>query len=268
MNSVLNKVLAETIEQSETDELFSRLSAIKGISDNPMGVEIQKFGNATAFSVKNIPGPSFNTVKGLKDEDKNFIPEIIEFYNKKEIPVKFELSPSQVSSELLKQLNSEGFYQNDFHSSLYTSLPSGLNLIDSTVSVRRLEKNEIDIFAEIYIAGFQLPNFLKNGIAQNNEILFDSENWQFYLASLGNEPAGIGVLFIKDGIGTLAAATTIPNLRNKGVQNALIMERLKDAKLMGSKLVTGQAKFGSTSQNNMEKVGLSIAYTKAIWIKK
>ena len=268
MNSVLNKRLAEAIEQLETDELFSRLSAIKEISGNPMGVEIQKVGNATAFSVKNIPGPSFNTVKGLTDEDKKLIPEIIEFYNKKEIPVKFEISPSHISFELLEQLTRAGFYQNDFHTSLYTSLPPSLNLSESPISVRRLEKNEMDTFAEIYIAGFEMPGFLKSGIAQNNAILFDSENWYFYLASLGGVPAGIGVLFIKDGAGTLAAAATIPSFRNKGVQNALIIERLKTAKLMGCKLVTGQAKFGSTSQNNMEKAGLSIAYTKAIWIKR
>lgn len=268
MNSVLNKRLAEAVEQSETDELFSRLSSIKEISGNPMGVEIQKFGNATAFSVKNIPGPSFNTVKGLTDEDKKMIPEIIEFYSNKEIPVKFEVTPSQSSSELLEQLAKAGFYQNDFHTSLYTSLPPSLNWIDSPISVRRLEKHEMDVFAEIYIAGFEMPGFLKSGIAQNNKILFDSENWYFYLASLGDVSAGTGVLFIKDGVGTLAAATTIPSFRNKGIQNALIIERLKTAKLMGCNLVTGQAKFGSTSQNNMEKAGLSIAYTKAIWLKR
>ena len=66
MTLVLNGGLVEAIEQSEVDVLHSRLTAIKGINGNPMGVDIQKFGNATAFSVKNIPGPSFNTVKGFQ----------------------------------------------------------------------------------------------------------------------------------------------------------------------------------------------------------
>src|SRR5690606_471578 len=112
MNLVLNKQLAEAIEQSETEELFSRLSAIQEISRNPMGVEMQKMGNATAFTVKNIPGPSFNTVKGLRDEDAKLIPQIVEFYDSKEIPVKFELAPTHCSTKLLQQLAEAGFYQN------------------------------------------------------------------------------------------------------------------------------------------------------------
>ena len=56
LSLVLNKNLVASIEQSEIDVLHSRLTAIKGISGDPMGVNIQKFGNATAFSVENIPG--------------------------------------------------------------------------------------------------------------------------------------------------------------------------------------------------------------------
>ena len=101
MNLVLTKGLAETVEQSEIDALHSRLTAIKEINGNPMGVDIKRFGNATAFSVKNIPGPSFNTVKGLKDGDEKYIDNIIDFYSNKEIPVRFELTPAHTSSDFL-----------------------------------------------------------------------------------------------------------------------------------------------------------------------
>jgi GNAT superfamily N-acetyltransferase len=113
-----------------------------------------------------------------------------------------------------------------------------------------------------------MPAFLKNGVAQNNEILYDNKNWTFFLASYENMPAGIGVLFIKDRIATLAAAATIPELRNIGIQSALLKHRIHQAKLQECDLIVGQAKFGSVSQNNMERVGLKIAYTKAIWIKR
>ena len=268
MEFVLTKELAKTVEQSEIDALHSRLTAIQGISGNPMGVEIKRFGNATAFSVKGIPGPSFNTVKGLKEGDEKSLEDIIGFYNSREIPVRFELTPAHASADLLTYLSKKGFYQMDFHASLYASLSLGLNPIDPKISIRKLERSEFDIFAEVYVAGFQMPLFLKSGIAQNNEILYDNENWTFYLASIENEPAGIGVLFSKDGIGTLAAAATVPHFRNRGIQRALIIERLKEAKLLNGKLVVGQAKFGSVSQNNMERAGLKMAYTKAIWIQQ
>ena len=84
MVTVLTNSLAYRIEQSEVDTLQSRLYGIRSIPANPLGVEIKRFGNATAFSVQNIPGPSFNTVKGLTDEDEREEAGILEFYQQKE----------------------------------------------------------------------------------------------------------------------------------------------------------------------------------------
>jgi hypothetical protein len=268
INVILTKELAETIEQSEVDTLYSRLTTMQAIKGNPMGVDIKRFGNATAFSVKNIPGPSFNTVKGLTDEDERFVDQLIEFYTTREIPVRFELTPTHVSSDLLTYLNKAGFYQSDFHTTLYGSLMQNAVAVDEKIAIRELESHEFDLFAEIYTQGFQMPAFLQSGIAQNNAILHGNDHWTFYLASVDDEPAGIGVVFVKDGIATLAAAATVPHLRNKGVQLALIQQRIHHAKTLHSRLIIGQAKFGSISQNNMERAELKIAYTKSIWIQQ
>jgi len=270
MTRVSNKELGVRLENSEIDTLWSRLTAIQEINGNPMGVEIQKFGDAAAFSVTNIPGPSFNTVKGLTDHDKKYVEDIIHFYNQKEIPVRFELTPAHVSPDLLTYLNQLGFYQLDFHTSLY-KVPEAMlseEIIEPEISIRELKKDEFDTFAEIYTNGFQMPASLKSGVAQNNKILYHHQNWTFYLASIDNIPAGIGVLFIKERVATLAAAATIPSLRRKGIQSALIKKRINQAFLEECDLIAGQARFGSTSQTNMEKAGMKIAYTKAIWVKK
>lgn len=268
MKLILTKALAETIEQSEVDVLYSRLTTIQAIEGNPMGVDIQRFGNATAFFVKKIPGPSFNTVKGLKDGDEQFLDQLIQFYEEREIPIQFELTPAHISSDLLTRLHQAGFYQSNFHMALYGSLTENAVAFDEGITVRRLESHEFNLFAEIYAQGFQMPAFLQSGIAQNNAILHDNDHWTFYLASIDDEPAGIGVLFVKDGIATLAAAATVPHLRNKGVQQALIQQRIQHAKALYGRLVVGQAEFGSVSQNNMERAGLKIAYTKAIWVRQ
>jgi hypothetical protein len=268
MTLVLNGGLVEAIEQSEVDVLHSRLSAIKGINGNPMDVDIQKFGNATAFSVKNIPGPSFNLVKGFRDGDEKVVSDIIDYYHGREIPVRFELTPAHASPALLTYLSEVGFYQNDFKTTLYAELSSEIKSIDPQITLRRLKRNEFELYAEIYVKGFQMPEFLKDGIAQNNEVLYDNDNWNFFLASINEEPAGIGVLFNGNGIATLAAAATVPDLRSKGVHTAFIQERINQAKLLNCTLVVGQAKFASVSQNNMERAGMKVAYTRAIWVKR
>lgn len=270
MSLFVTKELGERLEDAEVITLFSRLSAIKEIDGNPMQVDIQRFGNATAFSAKNIPGPAFNTVKGLKEGDQPYIDQIIQFYNNKNIPVRFELTPAHTSSELLTYLNKKGFYQIDFHSSLYMPLKLELDkqLMIHDIPIREIKKEEFSIFSEIYTKGFGMPSFLQGAVAQNNAVLFDHPGWTFYLAFLQGTPIGLGVLHINNHIATLSAATTIPSFRNNGVQSALIKQRMYKALVKNCELITGQAKYGSVSQNNMERAGMKLAYTKAIWVNK
>lgn len=268
MKDVLTKSLAQTIEQSEIDTLVSRLNGIRSIGSNPMGAEVKRFGNATAFSVQNIPGPSFNTVKGITDEDINQIDSILDFYQKKGIPAQFEITPAHASSSLMTHLTGKGFYQSGFHTSLFSELSTMGEKMASPISIRKLAGNEFDIFASIYAKGFNMPAFLKEGIAQNNGVLHDNKNWTFYLASIEGEPAGIGVIFIQDNVANLAAAATLPTMRHKGIHQALINKRVQQAIISNCNLIVGQAAFGNVSQNNMEKAGMRIAYTKAIWVQK
>ncbi len=49
------------------------------------------------------------------------------------------------------------------------------------------------------------------------------------------------------------------------MQTALIAVRIAEAEAAGCDLVCSQAAFGSPSQRNLERAGLSVAYTKAVW---
>ena len=207
-------------------------------------------------------------MKGITDEDINQIDRILEFYKQKKIPVQYELTLAYASSNLMRYLTEMGFGQSDFHTTLYRETSKMSGHLKSAISIGRLEKNEFDVFANIYAEGFNMPSFLKDGIAQNNKVLYDNKHWVFYLASVEDQTVGIGVVFIKDKLANLAAATTLPAMRNHGVHQALINKRIKQAFLMDCDLIVGQAKFGSISQNNMERCGMRIAYTKAIWVPK
>jgi len=46
---------------------------------------------------------------------------------------------------------------------------------------------------------------------------------------------------------------------------ALIQQRIVDAAHAGCTLVVTQTRAGTTSQRNMERAGLRVAYTKTIW---
>src|SRR5690625_984821 len=262
---VLTKELARNIEHSEIEALESRLTAIKGISGNPMGIVIEKFGNATAFSAKNIPGPSFNTVKGLSGQDIHYIDNILEFYREKDIPVRIEITPTHSSNDLFTILANKGLFQCGFHTVLYGADYKIPEISNPLITIRPLAKNEFDLFADIYTQGFKMPSLLKESIAKNNEVLHDNPSWTFCIANYQNKYVVLAVLFVHHGIGTLAASTTVPDFRGKGIHKALITKRFEKASTQNVHIVVGQAKYGSISQNNMEKLGMKVAYTKAIW---
>lgn len=270
MTFLVSKENAVMVEQSEIDALEDRLTLVKELEGNPMGVEIKKFGNAVAFSVKNIPGPSFNTIKGICNNNIGDIDSMLDFYSSRDIPARFEITPTKSTTELLRTLSINGYFQSGFHTSLYQSMDVDLKLNNEpqpSILIEEISKNDFDIYGEIYTKGFGMPSFLKGNVTENNKILLNNGKWTFYMASVKGEPAGVGVLFVKNGVGTLAASATVPELRNKGVQTALIKKRIEKAIELNYTLIVGQAAYGSVSQKNMERAGLKIAYTNAIWEK-
>jgi ribosomal protein S18 acetylase RimI-like enzyme len=266
MTLVMTVDLAMRIETSERNALNSRLTAVSDQEGNPMGIEICEIGGATLFATKGIPGPSYNKVLGITDRDTPFLEEIIDFYRKKNIPCIFELIPGCVTDELFQALSTKGGYQKGFHTALYRNLIEEQEVaMNINIQIRELEIDEFMLFGQIYCKGFGMPDFLSRGVAENNQVLYENKKWKHYLATIDGETAGVGVLFLSDNTANLAAAATLPEYRGKGCQSALINRRISDAIKDNCELIVGQAVFASTSMTNMQRQGMQIAYTKAIW---
>ncbi|WP_439873788.1 GNAT family N-acetyltransferase [Bacillus mycoides] len=268
MTTVMTLNTAQEIENAEIHMLSSRLALLQAISGNPMQVQMKKFGSATAFSSKVIAGPAFNTVKGVTFTTTDELDEIISYYQSLQIPCRFEITPAQGTAELFQYLSQKGFYQSSFHTAVYSKPKEDPSLLPSNILVRKLKETEFDIFADIYVCGFNMPSFTKDGVRQNNEILYNKPGWHFFIAEVQNIPAGIGVLYVNKGIASLAASATLPEFQRKGCHTALIQKRIETAIATDCHLIVGQARFGSVSQNNMERAHMKIAYTKSIWTAK
>lgn len=268
MTTVMTLNTAQEIENAEIHMLSSRLALLQAISGNPMQVQMKKFGSATAFSSKVIIGPAFNTVKGVTFTTTGELDEIISYYHSLQIPCRFEITPAQGTAELFQYLSQKEFYQSSFHTALYSIPREDPSPLPTNISVRQLKENEFDIFADIYVRGFHIPSFTKDGVRQNNEILYNKPGWHFFIAEVQNTPASIGVLYINNGIASLAASATLPEFQRKGCHTALIQKRIETAITSNCHLIVGQARFDSSSQNNMERAHMKIAYTKSIWTTK
>ncbi|AFH63674.2 acetyltransferase [Paenibacillus caseinilyticus] len=263
---------AVRVEEAEIRAVASRLTAIGEQEGNPHGVQVRRFGRVHAFLVKGIPDLYFNSVRGLGLEEgsEERIDEILDFYAEHGASCRFDIVPFGAQPELLRKLAERGYGQYGFHTALYGVVPElGLptDPRDGQVIVRPLREDEFDLYAEIYSASFGMPAFLQPAVAANNRVLHGRAGWRFYLALYGDEPAAIGALRMEDGIGSLAAAATLPAFRRLGCQSALLLERLEEAARSACGLLVGQAAFGSASQANMERIGMKVAYTKSLWRK-
>ena len=112
-----------------------------------------------------------------------------------------------------------------------------------------------------------MPLSAKQHFVNNNIGLLNRAGWKIFLGYLNGIPAGVAVMHISSGIASLTLAATHPEYRNQGLQTALINRRLFEAYKAGCELVTAQASFGSTSQNNMERAGMQIAWTRSTFIQ-
>jgi GNAT superfamily N-acetyltransferase len=86
-----------------------------------------------------------------------------------------------------------------------------------------------------------------------------------FLAELDGQPGAAGVLCIHDGVALFGGSATIPEMRRRGLQAALIEERMRYAFDHGCDLAVMVAEAGSDSQRNAERKGFRIAYTRTKW---
>lgn len=265
---VVTKALAEQLEQSEIDYMVSRVTAIREREGNPEGVELKKFGKATAFYIKTMPWGSFNTVKGITLEDLDKVDEIIDFYHERDRQCQFEIIPSKSNSELLQYLASRGFHHNAFHTSMY-GLPNDASPnYPSNLIIREIEENEFELYGKLHCLGSGLAESGAKYVAANNKILFRQSGWRFFLGFVNDTPAGVAVMYISNGIASFTFAATLPEFRRQGLQSAFLHKRMYEAALEKCELVVSQCAYASTSQNNMERAGMRIGYTRATWIEK
>ena len=87
-------------------------------------------------------------------------------------------------------------------------------------------------------------------------------NVECYLARVDGAVAGGATLAIREGVAGLFGASTLPAFRNRGVQTALLKERLRRAVTENCDLAVCIAQPGSSSQSNVVRQGFSVLYTR------
>ena len=89
-----------------------------------------------------------------------------------------------------------------------------------------------------------------------------------WLARVEGEPAGGAALLTHEGLALFAGDATLPPLRGRGVQTALILARLAEAARAGCDLSAACTQPGSASQRNYERHGFRVVYARTLMVRE
>jgi hypothetical protein len=133
-------------------------------------------------------------------------------------------------------------------------------------TVRVIAPEEARLWSEISAKGWshehpELQNFLLDlgvvAVARPDSPCFVAEH--------EGKPGAAGALCIHNGVALFGGSATVPELRRRGLQAALLHERMCYAFDHGCDLAMMVAQPGSDSQRNAERRGFRIAYTRTKW---
>ncbi|MFF2907865.1 N-acetyltransferase [Paenibacillus sp. NPDC057934] len=263
---IVNKELAKRLQQAEISFFTSRIASIGERSGNPMGVEIRRFGTATGYYIQEMPWALFNSVKGITDAEKDLLEEIADFYRARDRSFQIEIDPSESSPVLLGRLASMELYPHSFQSVLYgLPLAEPAQLPVNITVTEVVDEDLFDTYAEVHCLASGMSLDAKGHFISNNIGLLRHTGWKLFLGFWEGQAAAVAAMYIDEGIASCALAATLPAFRGRGLQSTLLQSRLHEAYKAGCELVAGQAAYGSVSQNNMERAGLRIAWTRVLW---
>jgi MOSC domain-containing protein YiiM/ribosomal protein S18 acetylase RimI-like enzyme len=117
-------------------------------------------------------------------------------------------------------------------------------------------------WAELFIAGFAINGPVAEAWRRFNPILVRSRGYQQFIGSLDGRDVAASALFNRRRVGWLGAGTVLPEARGRGIQRALIADRVRRAAKAGSTQVMATAELDTPSAANLERFGIRRIWTR------
>jgi len=196
------------------------------------------------------------------------IDRIEQFYFARGADAQLEVTP--LADESLFQLVRQRPYRlAELNNVLARTLPprETFSASASGFEIRRAQPNEAERCVEITAEAF--GNEFPPEMAQFVAPMFSSSDL-LYVAVADDELAGVGtgLISLEHKMVALFGAATRLKFRGRGLQTALLAARLNAAVEAGCTLAVIVTRGGTSSQRNAERLGFTLAYTKAVMVRE
>ncbi|PRP94860.1 GNAT family N-acetyltransferase [Enhygromyxa salina] len=204
------------------------------------------------------------------------ITNMIEFYQSRGVEPRVELSPFADES-LVAGLGERGFVIREFEHVLARELdpgedleaalpfgrPAGLELRELDQADRPMLERAVEVALRGFYPTGEIPRAMFDACVATNSM----PNNLTVLAWLDGELVAAGTVSVGGEVASLMGVSTEPRARRRGIQQALIVERLALARGRGCVLATIGSRPGIPTERNALRLGFSVAYTKVIVVR-
>jgi GNAT superfamily N-acetyltransferase len=268
--------LATRIERAEAGLIASAGESARQRRTEAGGFVIPLAGGVACFAE---PGSPFNKVAGLGFGGVPTAEELEALeraFGRCGAPVSVELAHLG-DPRIAEMLTARGYRLVSFENVLGRPISGERDRLGPLgVEVRRSPEAEFDAWLDVIVDGFAHPD--EQGVPSHEEFPrdviayaerdFAAAGVVRYSALIDGVIAGGGSFRVAEGVAQFAGAATAPAYRRRGVQSALLGARLADAAAAGCDVAVVTTQPGSKSQENVQRRGFDLLYTRAVLVRE
>ena len=267
--------LAGRIERAEAQLIAEATDAARRRRGDGGGFVIPVAGGVATFAEEGSP---YNKIAGLGfgglPGDAS-LDEIESAFADQGAAVQAEVA-SLADPLLVDLLTERGYRLAAFENVLGRGLVPGSGPVTAPgIEVRRSGPDELDAWVELVTdagvhpdtQGIPMEEFPRDVLERAERDSAAITGIRRYVALRDDQLAGGASFRIADGIAQLTGAGTVPAHRRNGVQTALLAARLADSAAEGCDVAVVTTQPGSKSQQNVQRRGFDLLYTRAVLVK-
>jgi len=203
---------------------------------------------------------------GLYEElSSDALDEIEGFFQDRGADVMHEVCPF-AGTQTIGLLCSRGYRPIEISNVMYRTVHERCEPLPANIQVRRVSNVEAELWSSISARGWTHEHPELEGFLRETGLVFVArEDSPCFLAEIDGVPGAAGALILHQGVALFGGAATVPELRRRGLQAALLHARMMYAADHGCDLAMMVAEAGSNSQRNAERQGFNVAYTRLKW---
>jgi GNAT superfamily N-acetyltransferase len=257
--------LSRQLERAEGQACLEFAKARSRLHPNSGASWIECAGAYAAFDGVDSPVTQTFGLGLFEQLTSTSLDRIERFFRDRGAAVLHEVSPL-AGIATLDLLCARGYRPIELSSVMHRPVDPPATKEGSAVTVRVATPKEAALWTDVSARGWahqnpELLGFLQEFGANS----FAREHSVQFIAELDGQPGAAGSLSLHDGVALFGGASTIPELRRRGLQAALLEARMRYAFEHGYSLAMMVSEAGSQSQRNAERMGFRIAYTRTKW---